>query len=374
MNGASLTVAVTVEQCWQPVPGGSGTYVRELTSALAALREVDVVGLAARHRHELPDGGRLAVPLRSSRWPRPALYESWSRVRRPRAESTTGPVDVVHATTWALPGHRAPLVVTVHDLAFLREPAHFTPRGNLFFRRALDQVIAEAAVVVVPSRATGEDLGQQGLDPSRVHLVPHGVRADAVSPREVVELRARFGIAERYVLWCGTLEPRKNLPRLVESYGRARRSGLDADLVLVGPQGWGAARHDVERALSALPDDVVHLTGPLSAHELQVAYRGASAFAFPSLWEGFGMPVLEAMAHGTPVLTSAGTSMAEFAAGAGALVDPLDVEAMADGLLAVTSAQAPDRAAVAAAAARFTWSDAAAGHVRAYAAALAAAR
>lgn len=374
MNGRSLTVAVTVEQCWQPVPGGSGTYVRELTGALADLREVDVVGLAARHRQRLPDGGRLAVPLRSSRWPRRALYESWSRVRRPRAESTTGSVDVVHATTWALPGHRAPLVVTVHDLAFLREPAHFTPRGNQFFRRALDQVIAEAAVVVVPSRATGEDLQQRGLDPARIHLVPHGVRADAVTAQEVVELRSRYAIGERYVMWCGTLEPRKNVPRLVRAYAQARRSGLDADLVLVGPRGWGEAQQEVQRALRDLPDGAVRLTGPLGAHELQVAYHGAAAFAFPSLWEGFGMPVLEAMAHGVPVLTSAGTSMAEFAAGAGVLVDPSDVEAMADGLLTLTGPQAPDRAAVSAAASRFTWSDSAAGHVRAYRAALAAVR
>lgn len=374
MSEPPLAVAVTVEQCWQPVPGGSGTYVRELTDALAARGDVDVIGLAARHPDRLPDGGLLAVPLRSSRWPRPVLYESWSRLRRPRAESTTGPVEAVHATTWALPGHRGPLVVTVHDLAFLHEPGHFTPRGNRFFRRALDQVMDEAAVVVVPSRTTGEDLQRHGLSSERIHVVPHGVRASTVTAQEVNDLRSRFGIGEGYVLWCGTLEPRKNLPRLVQAYAIARRRGLDADLVLVGPQGWGESQREVGRALRDLPENVVHVTGRLDSHDLQVAYRGAAAFAFPSLWEGFGMPVLEAMAHGVPVLTSAGTSMAEFAAEAGVLVDPLDVEALADGLLAVTGPLAPDRCAVADQAARFTWAESAAGHVRAYRAAQAAAR
>lgn len=366
MSGERLAVAVTVEQCWQPVPGGSGTYVRELTTALARRDDVRAVGLAARHDVRLPGGGRLDLPVRSSRLPRAGLYESWSRLRRPRAERICGPVDVVHASTWALPGHNAPLVVTVHDLAFLREPAHFTARGNQFFRRALDLVLAEAAAVVVPSRATADDCVHQGLEADRLHVVPHGVRVDEVRADEVRQWRSRHGIGARYVLWCGTLEPRKNVARLIRAYGRARARGLDAELVLAGPQGWGEASQDVARALRAVPEGLVHLTGRLDAHELQVAYHGAATFAFPSLWEGFGMPVLEAMAHGVPVVTSAGTSMAEFAAGAGALVDPLDVDALADGLLAVTDPGAPGGAEVAAQAAHFTWADSAAGHLRAY--------
>ncbi|MBU4336284.1 MAG: glycosyltransferase family 4 protein [Actinobacteria bacterium] len=374
MSGEPLTVALTVEQCWQPVPGGSGTYVRELTTALAGRDDVRVIGLAARHAEQGLPGGRLAVPVRSSGLPRIGLYEAWSRLRRPSAEHICGPVDVVHASTWALPGHGAPLVATVHDLAFLREPAHFTARGNRFFRRALDLVVAEAAAVVVPSRATADDLVRYGLDEARVHVVPHGVRAGAVAVGEVEGWRSRNGIGERYVLWCGTLEPRKNLPRLVRAFVQARAQGMDAELVLAGPQGWGAASDDVGRALRALPDGVVHLTGRLDDHELQVAYHGATAFAFPSLWEGFGMPVLEAMAHGVPVLTSVGTSMAEFAEGAGELADPLDVDALATGLLAVTGDDRPDRAAVAAQAGRFTWEQSAAAHVRAYRAALAGGR
>lgn len=374
MSNDRLSVAVTVEQCWQPVPGGSGTYIRELTSALAGRDDVRAVGLAARHTPTLPDGGALAVPVRSVALPRVALYEAWSRVRRPRAEAVCGPVDVVHASTWALPGHGAPLVVTVHDLAFLREPAHFTPRGNRFFRRAFDQVVAEAAVVVVPSRATADDCVEHGVDAARIRVVPHGVHADVVATEDVERWRARYGIGERYVLWCGTLEPRKNLARLVRAFARARSGGLDAELVLAGPQGWGDVAEEVAGALQGVPEGVVHLTGRLGSHELQVAYHGAAAFAFPSLWEGFGMPVLEAMAHGVPVVTSIGTSMAEFAVGAGPLVDPRDVDALSDALLAVTGGQAPDRSAIAALAAQFTWAGSAEGHLRAYRAALEAER
>ena len=360
-----LRTALTVEQCWQPVPGGSGSYIAELTRALADDGGVDVVGIAARHGaaehpRPAPTGRIVHAPL-----PRVALYESWSRLRRPRAESVAGPLDVVHATTWAVPGTRAPLVVTVHDLAFLREPDHFTPRGNAFFRRAVEIVRAEAAHVVVPSGATRDDCVAHGFDADRVTVVPHGVRADAVDASDVAGWRRRVGVERPYVLWCGTLEPRKNVTRLVEAFAAARAGGqLEHDLVLVGPAGWGDASADVERALAALPAGSVHLLGRLDDADLQIAYAGAAAFAFPSLWEGFGMPVLEAMAHGVPVVTSVGSSMAEFAGDVGVLVDPLDVDAMAAGLVAAVGRDDGD--ALRRRAGEFTWAASAAAHVRVY--------
>lgn len=360
-----LRIAMTVEQCWQPVPGGSGSYIAELTRALADRSDVTAVGLAARHGADevprpAPTGRVVHAPL-----PRVALYESWSRLRRPRAESTVPGADVVHATTWAVPGRRVPLVVTVHDLAFLREPEHFTARGNAFFRRALDIVRDEAAQVVVPSSATQEDCVAHGLDAARLTVVPHGVRSDEVTPEQAGAWRRRAGVDRPFVLWCGTLEPRKNVPRLVEAYARAAGQ-LDHDLVLVGPSGWGDATADVERALADLPAGSVHLLGRLGDADLQAAYASADAFAFPSLWEGFGMPVLEAMAHGVPVVTSAGSSMAEFAVGE--LVDPLDVDAIAAGLVAAVSG-GPGRDEVRAAAGRYTWAASAAAHAEVYRAA-----
>ncbi len=353
---------MTVEQLWQPVPGGSGTYVAELSAALARDASVDVVGLAARH--PAPPGTPLLVPTRHVGLPRPVLYESWNRWRRPRAEGTVPGPHVVHATTWAVPGTRRPLVVTVHDLAFLREPAHFTERGNRFFRRALEIVRAEAARVVVPSEATLRDCVDEGIDRGRLVVVPHGVRARPVTEGDRADWRRRHGVARPYVLWCGTLEPRKNVRRLVAAYAAAREAGLEHDLVLVGPSGWGGEAEAVEEALRSVPHGAVHLLGRLDDDDLHRAYSAAAAFAFPSLWEGFGMPVLEAMAHGTPVLTSVGSPMAELVGEDGVLVDPTSTDALADGLLRVVAPAAPDR--VRARAARFTWEASAQAHVRAY--------
>lgn len=321
---------MTVEQCWQSVPGGSGTYIRELVRGLAGT-DVDVTGIAAWHRRASTFG--LGVPVRRVPLPRAVLYEAWNRLRRPKAGSVVHPVDVVHATTWAVPGHSAPLAVTVHDLAFLRDPGHFTARGASFFTRSLQIVRDEAAVVIVPSDATLRDCVDAGIEPSRLVVARHGVRAEQVTAASRTAWTARLGTTRPYVLWCGTLEPRKNVPRLVAAFRQLlRETGSPVDLVLAGPEGWGAAVADVTQSLAGVAEDRVHLVGRLSHAELQAAYSGASAFAFPSLWEGFGMPVLEAMAHGVPVVTSQGTSMAEFAHGAGALVDPLEPEAIAAGL------------------------------------------
>lgn len=365
-----LRVAVTVEQCWQPVPGGSGTYVAELTRALARRPDVAVVGLHARHRpQEAPDpvpaGARAAAPL-----PRTVLYEAWNRWRRPRAEGTTGPVDVVHASTWAVPGHRAPLVVTVHDLAFLRSPEHFTDRGNGFFRRALTIVREEAARVVVPSGTTRDECVAQGFDPDRVVVVPHGVDVPDVPADAVAAWRRRSGVARPYVLWCGTLEPRKNVEGLVEAFARARGGALGGhDLVLVGPAGWGETAARVAAAVERLGPGTVHLVGRLDEADLHAAYAGADVFAFPSTWEGFGLPVLEAMAHGVPVVTSAGTSMAELVPDARSLADPRDPDSVAAALELAAATGPQERAALRAHAAGYTWDASAAAHVAAYRAA-----
>ncbi|MBB2922899.1 glycosyltransferase family 1 protein [Cellulomonas cellasea] len=361
-----LSVTLTVEQLWQPVPGGSGTYVRELAAALGARPDVDVRGLSARHgappdpSWSLPAGlDVVAAPL-----PRTALYEAWNRARLPR---TGGGADVVHATTWAVPGTRVPLVVTVHDLAFLRSPEHFTARGNAFFRRALDVVRREAAVVVTVSEATRDDCERAGIAPERLRVVPHGVRVPAVGADEVDRFRRRHGLDRPYVLWCGTVEPRKNLRTLLEAFRHVLDDDPGVDLVLVGPSGWGDASAETARAALALPEGRVHRLGSLSTADLHAAYAGAHAFCFPSLWEGFGLPVLEAMAHGLPVVTSAGTATAEVAGDAGLLVDPLDARALAAAIRTATGDRHDELAARSRArAGDFTWEACAARTVDAY--------
>jgi len=371
-----------VEQLWQPAPGGSGTYIAELARALAAEPGVTLSGLAARSAVPgiLPLPASMAV--HHSPLPRPALYELWSRDRRgghrgaaTRPPRGSGP-HVLHATTWAIPRRTAPLVVTVHDLAFLRDPSHFTARGNAFFRRALQITRDEADVVVVPSAVTAADCRAEGIDADRIRVIHHGVRAPHVTGPEVDRFRAARGLTRPYVLWCGTFEPRKNLTTLLDAYRvlLAEEPDVEVDLVLVGPAGWGGAADAVADRVARLPAGRVHLLGRLDEADLHRAYAGARAFAFPSIWEGFGMPVLEAMAHGVPVVTSAGTSMAEISPQGAICVDPLAADDLAAGLLAAVGPRHDGLAAAAAVnAARFSWERSAELHVEAYRAAVLAA-
>ncbi|MBO9555483.1 glycosyltransferase family 1 protein [Cellulomonas sp.] len=347
----TVRAALTVEQLWQPVPGGSGTYVRELVAALAAAGEVDLVGIAARHDGP-PPSGALGVPVRTSPLPRRLLYEAWSTTRRPR-RSVPRDVDVVHATTWAIPPRTAPLVATVHDLAFLRAPEHFTARGNRFFRRALEIVRDEADVVITPSQITADDCVAQGIGRERLRVVPLAAEVPTTTAQDVAALHREHGLTGRpYVLWCGTVEPRKNLPTLLTAFEQVA-ARTDLDLVLVGPVGWGSV--DLEGPAARLGDRL-RVLGRLTWEQLHAAYAGARAFAFPSTWEGFGLPVLEAMAHGVPVVTSRGTSMAEFSADAALLVDPLDDDALAEALVEAAGPRHDELAALGRdAAARHTW-------------------
>jgi glycosyltransferase involved in cell wall biosynthesis len=318
---------MTVEQLWQPIPGGSGTYIRELAREYSAMPDLSVTGLAAWHsRSSATPEGLEGLRVRRLPLPRPALYEAWQRARRPRGD---GGADVVHATTWAVPGARAPLVVTVHDLAFLHEPGHFTPRGVRFFERGLAITRDEAAAVIVPSHATRTDCLAQGIEAGRLHVVPHGVRRPPVTDEPPAAFRERFGLSRPYVLWAGTREPRKNLPVLLSAFGLVLEAGADLDLVLAGPEGWGP---ELDR-LTGAQAERVHMLGRLPWAQLQQAYGGAHVFCYPSLREGYGMPVTEAMAHGVPVVTSRGTATEEAAGGAAVLVDPHDPADVARGLL-----------------------------------------
>ncbi len=331
MTVEKLRVAITLEQCWHRVPGGTATSAIELVAALQRLRELDVVGVAARHRAMPPAPWAPPVVVRTLPLPRAALYESWHALRWPRVQQATGVVDVVHATTMAIPPKSGPLVVTVHDLAFLTEPAHFTKHGLRFFNRGLHLAKRDADLVLVPSQATYDDCVAAGFPASRLRLVPHGVAVPHVSRERVAAFRRERELPDRYVLWCGTLEPRKNVPALLRAFEQVRSHEPGLELVLVGPDGWG----DVEVPATA----GVRLLGFLSTADLHAAYAGASAFCYPSLREGFGLPVLEAMAHGVPVVTSASSAMAEFADGAAILVEPRDVDALAHGLLEALGAR-----------------------------------
>lgn len=322
----SCRVAVTLEQCWHEVPGGTARAALDSVAAVGEFPEIIQIGVSARHRALPPPPWRPSIEVRSLPLPRLALYESWHRVRRPRIERATGAVDVIHATGMVVPPPSAPLVVTVNDLAFTRSPEQFTRRGVRFFTRAIELTRRDADIVVCPSTATLEDCAAQGFDRARLRRIPYGVTPVEVSDAQIEAIRRRFDLPERFVLWAGTIEPRKNLPTLLTAFAAVEESAVG--LVLVGPKGWN---EDIERMLHRLAPRVRTL-GFVDTESLSALYAAAEVFCFPSLEEGFGLPVLEAMARRTAVITSAGTATAEILGPAGILVDPRDDSALRDAL------------------------------------------
>ena len=314
-----MRVAITLEQCWHRVPGGSARATLDTIDAVSAYHDVEQVGVSARHRAPPPEAWRPSVPVHQLPLPRLLLYDAWQRLRRPRVELATGAVDVVHATSHVASASRAPWVATIHDLHFLHEPDHFTPRGVSVFRRFLDLVKAEAAMVVCPSEATRADCLAAGIESARLRLVPWGTAAPAATAADHERVRTTYGLHRPFVLFAGTVEPRKNLPRLLEAFGRL--GPTDVELVLVGPDGW-----------ADLPATDARRLGFVPTADLRALYGAATAVCYPSLREGFGLPVLEAMAQGAAVVTSSTTSTAEVAGDAALLVDPLDVDAIAGAL------------------------------------------
>jgi glycosyltransferase involved in cell wall biosynthesis len=323
-----MRVAYTVEQCWHRVPGGTAVAALEAARALRERGGIELVGVAARHAAAPPDPYEPPIEVRHMTLPRIALYETWHYLRWPRVERATGPVDVIHATTIAIPPRSVPLVVTIHDLAFVHDPSHFTGRGLRLFRRGLRLALAEADLVVCPSEATLRDCIDAGFDHSRLAKVSMGVRATPASAQDVARVRNHYGLNRPYIFWTGTMEPRKNLGGLIKAY---RLIEDKIDLVLSGPKGWN---EDVD-ALVGPDRSRVRVLGFAPQADLAPLYAGATVFCYPSLREGFGLPVLEAMAQGTPVVTSDRTSTEELARGAGILVDPTEPHLIAQGIRAV---------------------------------------
>jgi glycosyltransferase involved in cell wall biosynthesis len=367
------SVAISVDQLWFPAPGGIGTYVRHLVPALAGCDpDLRITLFHARFETgpEPPEPWIRRFPVvelsRSVR----SLYPSWALVGRPALPASLGDSDLVHATNHAAvppkgPGQR--LVVTVHDLAFLRLPRLF-PRGwAVQYRLALRAAVRRADAILVPSRATAEDLvSRTAVDPARVRVTPLAATLPG-SDVEVDRVLHRLRVPTPYVLFVGTLEPRKNLVRLVRAYRRIAATDLPHALVLAGPMGWHPEPLLRELALEG-PGEIV-LTGPLPEADLDALYRGASAFAYPSLAEGFGLPVLEAMARSVPTVVSNTSSLPEVAGDAALLVDPRSVAELAAALQRVLSDTAlAERLAAAgrARAERFSWEETARRTLAAY--------
>ncbi len=354
-----MRVAVHAGQLRQPVPGGIARYVRELLRALPGAG-VEAVPFATAG----PPGTEPAfADWVDLGWPRgSARYELWHRLRRPVVDLAG--TELVHATSLAVaPAGPRPLVVTVHDLVFLRSPELLTGRGVRFHRRGLDLARREAAAVITPTAAVADQLVAEGFDRDRLFVAHHGV---TVGPEPSVadgdDVLRRLGVTAPFVLFVGTFEPRKGLDDLLFA-----RAGLGSvELVLAGSPGWGEAP-------PTAGDGVVVAERPADA-DLDVLYRRAAALALPSRDEGFGLPLVEAMARGCPVVHTDVAALNEVAGDAGTAVAVGDIEALTSALdrLVVDPEWRDDRAAAARNRARhFTWASSAAAHAQAYAAAAA---
>ncbi len=305
----------------QQTRAGTARYVNGIVGALE--RRGDV----ALERLTFGGPGKGSALARDSWWYLAGLSR---RARR---------LDVLHCTTFrAPPKSRTPVIATVHDLAIVGFPEYFTAWTRLYARTLLRPVLRAVDRVIAVSELTKRDVVElAGVPEERIRVVPNAT-SDAFAP----DGRAAEG---DYVLAVGTLEPRKNLHRLAAA---ARR--LEVELRVVGATGWGG--------VEVGGDGVVWL-GEVSDATLAELYRGALCLAYPSLYEGFGIPVLEAMRCGAPVVTSAGSAMEEVAGGAAELVDPLDPASIADGIERAIARRDELRALGLEQAKRYTWDAAA---------------
>ncbi|MFI5284496.1 MAG: glycosyltransferase family 4 protein [Candidatus Dormibacterales bacterium] len=319
-----MRFAIDVTACWRPQRVGMLTVAVELSRGIVARRGKDEITLLCS-RERPPELASLECEAVLS----PYRHELALKTRwLPTVEPMLG-CDAILYPYWPSPPlrHRAapPAAVFVHDLAFRVRPADVPWQQKLYFRAVLPRALDGAAAVLVPSETTRRDLldlyGTPGLE-AKVEVVPEGVRT-AVPAGRLPE-----GLQPGFILAVGTIEPRKNYPRLLEAYRDLRRR-LDAPpLVIAGRPGW--AYGDTLQRIAAEPG--VRYLGHVDEATLSALYESASILAFPSLYEGFGLPLLEAMAHGVPAVVGSAGALPELALAAALPVKAEDPSSIAKGL------------------------------------------
>jgi glycosyltransferase involved in cell wall biosynthesis len=308
---------------------GIGRFVTQLLDALAVLPEPPTVRpYVLSVRAPLPDG------VQRLRYPAGITLRAWGRGDHPSARRPLAGADVVHGTNYVVPPSGRPSVVTVHDCSFLTRPdlVNATVRS---FAPVLQRAVDRGAWVHTPSAFVARQVGEL-LGTARVRVIPHGPPEPVAIPPTVAELPGLDG--RPYVLALGTREPRKNLARLVEAFGLLHAEHPDLALVLVGQD--GPDRPNIDAALAALAPSAaeqVLLTDWVSEEQRAGVLARAQALAYPSLDEGFGFPLLEAMQAGVPIVAAAAGAIPEVAADAALLVDPHDAAALAAALAAATT-------------------------------------
>jgi glycosyltransferase involved in cell wall biosynthesis len=349
--------------------GGIGRYTRELVAALFKL--------ASSHRYTVfaatgglgktdwrPEIGDSNVRFRPVPLTDDWLHRLWQRLRLPiPVEVITGPLDIFYSPDFVLPPtlRATRTLLTVHDLSFLHYPDAFVPSLREYLERVVPRSVARADRVLADSKSTRDDLvAYFDTPPEKVEVLYSGVDSrfrPEKAPGEEERLKTKYGIESPYILSVGTLQPRKNYVRLIKAFANLPLANLQ--LVIAGGRGW---LYEEIFAEAEKYGNRVHVLGFVDDADLPALYRGAALFAFPSLYEGFGIPPLEAMACSVPVVCSNASSLPEVAGDAALTVDPLDVNALAQAMMRVLEGPSLQQEMTdkgLAQAARFTWKKAA---------------
>jgi len=318
--------------------GGVSVYTQNLVNALLELdKENEYVLFFSSLRQKIPRGVFVSTPkmaIKKFTIPPVLLDILWNRLHLFPIEWWLGKVDVFHSSDWTQPpAKKAKLVTTIHDLSFLRWPETSHPKVLATQKKRLRWVKKEADIIIAVSKATKEEIVELlGIEKDRIKVIYEAVPEDVlkfVSQLShyrlwVEKIKEKYGINRPYLFAYGSKAPRKNIKRLIRVFGEIREIRDRYQLVIVG-------NYQPERKL---PRNII-LTGFLPRKEMLVLFSGATALVYPSLYEGFGLPILEAFALGVPVITSNCSSMAEIAGKAAILVDPQSPASIAQGIKTV---------------------------------------
>ena len=376
MNGRPLRVTLDASAV-PDHPTGAGRYVLELVSRLSRPADVELTLVCRRDDGERWRKAVPGVTIVDKAPPARPLRLAWEQVELPRILDNLG-VDVHHGPHYTMPNRaEAAKVVTVHDMTFFDHPEWHERAKVMFFRKAIRTAATRADALITPSAAAAERV-QEVLAPSiPVHLIPHGVDhqrfhplapGDATGAAKDEAARTRLGVRQPYVTFVGTLEPRKDVPNLVRAFDAVAGHLSELNLVLAGAPGWGMEA--IEAAIgSSTHRNRVRRVGYVSEEDKVALLRGAAAVAYPSREEGFGLPVLEALASGGPLVTTSGTAMAAVVDDAALLFTPTAVDELAAALEEIVrggAAVEARRQKGLDVAARYTWDASAEAHLAVY--------
>lgn len=318
--------------------GGVSEYSFQILQALADLKTrhdflITTTGVNNQALGLLPPLPKNFQEIRI-RLPQRLLSLGWRYLGWPPVTNWLPKIDLFFAPHFLVPAGNFPkLVVTIHDVLFLDHPEWFLPDDVVYYTGQLKKTLGRADQVIAISQSTKQDLVRHRLFPAhKISVTPLAVAYQKPTRAEQQAVRAKYQLPEHYLLFISTLEPRKNIVRLIRAYRKLSRKYSDLpQLVLAGRRGWLGQELD-EALANETPSNNIHLLGSFDRADRGSLLASAQGLLFPSLGEGFGLPILEGMAAGVPVLTSNLSSMPEVAGEAALLVDPFDEAALAEGI------------------------------------------